>query len=149
MQADKALVLVVLFAAVTAYQCGRAYRGEARCAGPRFHSRCLSQRFAATAAPVLRVSSGDSIHTATIDAAGPDEKVLQRRPWCRSDHRRWAHPNQMVINKSLRCVPCIDTQRTSHPPTRTHVFEPVGRFLCQFPAEDTIYSPQCEIDSSR
>jgi hypothetical protein len=21
----------------------------------------------------------------------------------------WAHPNQMVINKSLRCAPCIDT----------------------------------------
>jgi hypothetical protein len=113
MQADKALVLVVLFSAATA--CQRADPPTAVKLGAQvrdFTPNVFHNAFAATAAPVLRVPSGDSIHTTTIDAAGTDEKGVQRRPWCCSDHRRRTFGRTRitcVMSKNWRCAPCIDT----------------------------------------
>jgi hypothetical protein len=79
MQAVKALVLVVLFAAAPA--CQRAELPTEGKLGGQLHDftpDVFHNAFAATTAPVLRVSSGDSIHMTTIDAAGTDEKGVQR-----------------------------------------------------------------------
>ena len=57
----------------------RSTRGsEARWQASRVHADVFHNAFAATTVPVLRVSSGDSIHLTTIDAAGTNEKGLRR-----------------------------------------------------------------------
>ena len=79
MQSVKALVLVVLFAGAPA--CQRAELSTEVKLGDQLHEftpDVFHNAFAATTAPVLRVSSGDSIHMTTIDAAGTDEKGVER-----------------------------------------------------------------------
>ena len=79
MQAVKALLLVVLFAGAPA--CQRAEVSEDVKRSGQLHEftpNVFHNAFAATTVPVLRVSSGDSIHLTTIDAAGTDEKGVRR-----------------------------------------------------------------------
>jgi acetamidase/formamidase len=78
MQAVNGLMLVVLAAVASA--CQRAEAPELKLAGQlhEFKPDVFHHTFAATTVPALRVSSGDSIHTTTIDAAGTDGKGLQR-----------------------------------------------------------------------
>jgi hypothetical protein len=80
MQATKAFLLVVLFAGATACQREEAPE-EVKPAGKlhEFTPDVFHNAFAATTVPVLRVASGDSIHTTTIDAAGTDETVYGAR----------------------------------------------------------------------
>jgi acetamidase/formamidase len=79
MQAVKALVLIVLVGGAAACQRAEA-PAEAKLGGHlhEFTPKVFHRAFAATTVPVLRVSSGESIHTTTIDAAGTDEKGVQR-----------------------------------------------------------------------
>ena len=79
MQATKAFLLVVLFAGATACQREEAPE-EVKPAGKlhEFTPDVFHNAFAATTVPVLRVASGDSIHTTTIDAAGTDENGVRR-----------------------------------------------------------------------
>jgi amidase len=75
----KALVLVVVCAGAQA--CKHAEAPAAVKLGGQLHEftpDVFHNTFAATTAPVLRVSSGDSIHLTTIDAAGTDERGVQR-----------------------------------------------------------------------
>jgi len=79
MQAVKAFLLVVLFAGGPA--CRRAEAPAEVKPGGKLHEftpDVFHNTFAATTVPVLRVSSGDSIHLTTIDAAGTDEKGIRR-----------------------------------------------------------------------
>jgi amidase len=79
MQAVKAFLLVVLFAGGPA--CGRAEAPAEVNPGGKLHEftpDVFHNTFAATTVPVLRVSSGASIHLTTIDAAGTDEKGIRR-----------------------------------------------------------------------
>ena len=80
MQATKAFLLVVLFAGATACQREEAPE-EVKPAGKlhEFTPDVFHNAFAATTVPVLRVASGDSIHTTTIDAAGTDENGCTAR----------------------------------------------------------------------
>jgi len=78
-RAVKTLVLIVLFAGAPACQRAEA-PAEVTVAGQlhEFTPVVFHNTFAATTVPVLRVSSGDSIQMTTIDAAGTDEKGIQR-----------------------------------------------------------------------
>ena len=78
-RAVKTLVLIVLFAGAPACQRAEA-PAEVTVAGQlhEFTPVVFHNTFAATTVPVLRVSSGDSIQMTTIDAAGTDEKGVQR-----------------------------------------------------------------------
>ena len=80
MQAVKAFLLVVLFAGGPA--CRRAEAPVEVKPGGKLHEftpDVFHNAFAATTVPVLRVSSGDSIHLTTIDAAGTNERVCDAR----------------------------------------------------------------------
>jgi amidase len=79
MQAVKALVLVALLAGGHACQSVEA-PAEGKLGGQlhEFPPAVFHNAFAASTVPVLRVSSGDSIHMTTIDAAGTDEKGVRR-----------------------------------------------------------------------
>lgn len=75
---NKALVLGIL--CVSAPACQRAEAPESK-PGGQLHELtpdAFHNAFDATTTPVLRVSSGDSIRTTTIDAGGMDEKGVQR-----------------------------------------------------------------------
>ena len=78
MQAVKVLALGVLCASAPA--CQRAEAPEPNPGGQLHELRpdAFHNTFDATIAPALRVSSGDSIRTTTIDAGGSDEKGVQR-----------------------------------------------------------------------
>jgi acetamidase/formamidase len=78
MQTVKAFLPLVVLAAAA---CQRAEAPAEVKPGSRLHEftpNVFYNAFAATTVPVLRVSSGDSIHTTTIDAAGTDEKGVRR-----------------------------------------------------------------------
>ena len=79
MQAVKAFLVVVLLAGAAACQRAPA-PAEVKPGGTlhEFTPDVFHNTFAATTVPVLRVSSGDSIHLTTIDAAGTDEKGIRR-----------------------------------------------------------------------
>jgi amidase len=79
MQAVKAFLFVLLFAGAPACQRAEA-PGQVKRGGQlhEFTPDVFHNAFAATTVPVLRVSSGDSIHMTTIDAAGTDEKGVRR-----------------------------------------------------------------------
>jgi amidase len=79
MRSVKALVLVVSVAGAPA--CQRADAPAEAKLGGRLHEftpDVFHNAFAATTAPVRRVSSGDTIRMTTIDAAGTDEKGVRR-----------------------------------------------------------------------
>lgn len=78
MQSVRGLVLIALCANAPA--CGPADEPESRRTGRlhEFTPQIFHNAFATAIEPVLRVSSGDSIHTTTIDATGTDEKGIQR-----------------------------------------------------------------------
>jgi hypothetical protein len=74
-----ALPLLALFVFVAGCQrAGGPARTTARQQVHEFTPAVFYNEFSATTPPVLRVSSGDSIHTTTIDAAGTDDKGAGR-----------------------------------------------------------------------
>ena len=74
-----ALPLLALFVFVAGCQrAGGSARTTARQQVHEFTPAVFYNEFSATTPPVLRVSSGDSIHTTTIDAAGTDDKGARR-----------------------------------------------------------------------
>jgi acetamidase/formamidase len=79
MQAATALLLLVVLCAGTP-ACQRAEAPAEVKLGSQLHEFTpdVFHNAFATTVPVLRVSSGDSIHTTTIDAAGTDEKGVRR-----------------------------------------------------------------------
>lgn len=112
MQAFKALALGILCASAPA--CQSAETPESK-PGSQLHELrpdAFHNTFDATITPVLRVSSGDSIRTTTIDAGGTDEKGIERakagNPQTGPVYIEGAEPGDTIAIQIIRLRPNRD-----------------------------------------